>query len=62
MALTVQLREVIPQQMLDEHYEHIQDFLLQEGIRPNEDDLGATLMSERQVKELLEELASNIED
>jgi hypothetical protein len=62
MALTVQLREVIPQHMLEAHHEHIQDFLLQEGIRPNETDLGATLMSERQVKELLEELASNIED
>ncbi len=62
MALMVQLRDVIPQHMLEEHHEHIQDFLLQEGIRPDEQDLGATLMSERQVKELLEELASNIDE
>lgn len=61
MALTVKLREVIPTPMLEQHHEHIRDFLLQEGIKINEMELGATVVTERQVKELLEELASGVD-
>ena len=61
MALTVKLSEVATPEMLERTREHIRDFLLQEGITANETDLGATVMTERQVKELLEELASDIE-
>lgn len=61
MALTVRMSEVIPPAMIAEHAEHIRAFLDQEGIPSHPDDLGATQMTERQVKELLEELASGIE-
>ncbi len=61
MALTVKLSEVIPQRMLEQHHEHIRDFLLQEGIKLDKADLGATVVTERQVKELLEELASGVD-
>lgn len=60
MALQVRLGEVIPEAILSQHHEHIRDFLLQEGIVEHPDDLAATEMSERQVKELLEEIASDI--
>ncbi len=61
MAITVKLSDVIPPRMLEQHREHIQDFLLQEGIEPDEQELGDTSMTERQVKELLEELASDLQ-
>ena len=57
MVLKVRLDEVVPPQMIEKHRQHIVDFLLQEGITTDTEDLGATEMSERQVKELLEELA-----
>lgn len=59
MGITVQLAEVIPPAMLEQRRQHIRDFLLQEGIRADPDDLGQTKMTERQVKELLEELAED---
>ncbi len=61
MALMVKLSEVIPPPMLEQHREHIRDFLLQEGIKLDKADLGATVVTERQVKELLEELASGVD-
>ncbi len=61
MAITVKLSDVIPPRMLEQHREHIQDFLLQEGIEPAQQELGDTSMTERQVKELLEELASDLQ-
>jgi hypothetical protein len=45
---------------LEPKREHIRDFLLQEGITPDPDDLAQTELTERQCKELLEELAENI--
>lgn len=60
MALQVRLGEVIPEPMIAQHRQHIRDFLLQEGIVEHPDDLAATAMSERQVKELLEEIANDI--
>ncbi len=61
MALEVQLREVLSAQILADHREHIEDFLLQEGVVRNVADLGATTVTERQIKELLAELADNLE-
>ncbi|HEY0606484.1 MAG TPA: hypothetical protein VGD58_26405 [Herpetosiphonaceae bacterium] len=48
--------------MQQAHREHIIAFLEQEGIPVHADDLGATTISERQVKELLEELAEGIDE
>ena len=61
MALTIQLGEVLSPDMIDTHQEHIRDFLTQEGIPPAPDDLGATEMTERQLKELVAELAHDTE-
>jgi len=58
MLIKVRLSEVLPPAMLAEHREHIVAFLEQEGIAVDADDLGATAMNERQIKELLEEIAS----
>ncbi|WP_029214744.1 hypothetical protein [Kallotenue papyrolyticum] len=53
----VRLDEVLTPALLEEHREHIIAFLQQEGITVDPQQPGATLMSERQVKELLQELA-----
>jgi hypothetical protein len=60
MVVKVRMSEVVPPQMQEEHREHIIAFLEQEGIAMNTADLGATEMTERQVKELLEELAEDL--
>lgn len=57
MAMTVLLSEVITPEILEHHTQHIVDFLEQEGITFDPENIGATNMNERQVKELLEELA-----
>lgn len=59
MALVVRLIDVLTPQMLETHQGHISAFLGQEGIAFDPDDLGATKLTERQVKELLEELAED---
>ena len=59
-SLKIRLDEVIPPPMFERHREHIRDFLEQEGIVPDSNDLAATQVNERQVKELLEELAENV--
>ncbi len=61
MVVKVRLSEVIPPQMQAAHREHIIAFLEQEGIAVAAEDLGATEMTERQVKELLEELAEDLD-
>jgi hypothetical protein len=58
MLIKVRLSDVMPPAMLAEHREHIIVFLEQEGIPIDPDDIGATAMNERQIKELLEEIAS----
>ncbi len=58
-GLKVRLNEIIPPELLEPNREHIRDFLLQEGITPDPDDLAQTQLTERQCKELLEELAEN---
>ncbi len=57
MFAKVRLDDVITPAMLERHREHIVAFLEQEGIAIDRDDLGATQVTDRQVKELLEELA-----
>lgn len=61
MLMKVRLSEVIPPAMLEEHHEHIVAFLRQEGIEVDSSDLGATAMNERQIKELLAELAGDLD-
>jgi Leu/Phe-tRNA-protein transferase len=57
MPLKVSLADVLTPELLERHYQHILDFLALEGITPHQQDLGATQLSDRQLKELLEELA-----
>jgi hypothetical protein len=57
MQLRIRLSEVLTAELILTHSEHIQDFLVLEGIRPDPQDLAATELTERQIKELLEELA-----
>lgn len=62
MEKRVPISEVIPPAMLEAHREHIAAFMLQEGIEPDPNDVGATVMGERKIKELLEELADELEE
>jgi hypothetical protein len=57
MPLKVSLADVLTPELLERHHQHILDFLAMEGITPDQNDLGATQLSDRQLKELLEELA-----
>ncbi len=61
MVVTVRLDEVLSSQLLTENADHIHDFLLMEGITPDPDDLGATVVTERQLKELMAELAADLD-
>lgn len=54
---TIRIDEVLTPELIATHSEHIRDFLTQEGIAADQHNLGATAMSERKIKELLEELA-----
>jgi arsenate reductase-like glutaredoxin family protein len=56
----MRLDEVLTADMLAAKQEHIHDFLVQEGIPPHATDLGKTTLTERQIKELLAELAHDI--
>jgi hypothetical protein len=61
MEVRVPIGEVIPPAMLEANREHIVAFMLQEGIEPDPHDLGATVIGERKIKELLEELADELD-
>jgi hypothetical protein len=61
MEVKVRLGEVIPPEMMEANREHIIDFLQQEGINTDPDNLEETEIRERQIKELLAELASNLD-
>lgn len=61
MALKLRIDEVLTAELIADNQDHIRDFLAQEGITADPDDLAATEMSERQVKELLAELAHDLE-
>jgi hypothetical protein len=56
--MQIRLSEVLTPALLEQHAGHIRDFLALEGIRAD-DDLGATVLNDRQIKELLEELAAS---
>ena len=60
MIVKVRLGEVLPDAMQEANREHIIAFMEQEGIMIDSANLGATEMTERQVKELLEELAEDL--
>ena len=60
MVVKVTLDEVLSRDLIVAHRDHITDFFLQEGIRPDPDDLGKTQVTERQLKELLAELAHDL--
>lgn len=57
MQTQVRLDEVLTPALLARHRQHILDFLALEGIDADPDELGATTLGERTIKELLEELA-----
>jgi hypothetical protein len=57
MQLRIRLGEVLTPELILAHSEHIHDFLVLEGVSPDPQDLAATQLTERQIKELLEELA-----
>ena len=57
MTLRIRIDEVLTAELIARHADHIRDFLLLEGITPNPHGLAATDLTERQIKELLEELA-----
>ncbi len=60
--LTVKLGEVLNADLFRRHDEDIRNFLVFNQIAFNPDDLTATELTHRQVKELLEELAAQQED
>ncbi len=60
MIVKVTLDEVLSPDFIADHREHITDFLLQEGIAADPADLAKTQMTERQLKELLAELADDV--
>jgi hypothetical protein len=56
--MQVQIKEVLTPELIAANRDHIVDFLALEGITADPDDLGATVLNDRQIKELLEELAA----
>ncbi len=54
------LDEVLTPELLQRHHQHIVDFLEMEGIAPAA-ELGRTELSERAAKELLAEMAHDVE-
>ncbi len=60
MQSSVYLDEILTAQLLADHREHIGDFLEMEGITPV-DPLGRTPVHERAAKELLAELAHDLD-
>ena len=61
MVLKVRLQEVLSPALLAAHDEHIRDFLVLAGITPDAEELGATVVTERLLKELMAELAEAAE-
>lgn len=61
MAIKIRIDEVLTSDLIAANEEHIRDFLEQEGIGVHAEGVAATEVSERQVKELLAELAHDLE-
>lgn len=62
MSLKLRIADVLSPDLLAVHHDHIRDFLWQEGITPDASEIGATQLNERQLKELLAELADDAEE
>ena len=60
MALKVTIEDVLSKEMVEAKQDHIRDFLLQEGITADVAHLSRTELTERQLKELLAELADDV--
>ena len=60
MALKLTIEDVLSKEMVEAKQDHIRDFLLQEGITADAADLSRTELTERQLKELLAELADDV--
>jgi hypothetical protein len=58
--MNVRLDEILTPALLERHRQHIADFLIMEGITPAA-DLGGTEVNERTAKELLAEMAHDLE-
>ena len=56
----VRLDEILTPVLLAKHHQHIADFLEMEGITPAA-ELGQTEVGERAAKELLDEIAHDVE-
>ena len=56
----VRLDEILTPALLAQHHQHIADFLEMEGITPAA-ELGQTEVGERAAKELLDEIAHDVE-
>ncbi len=59
MQLTYRLGDVLTPELLAQHDESIRNFLIFEHIRFDPSNLPETQMTERKIKELLEELAAD---
>lgn len=60
MIRRLRIRELLPDELIEANREHIIDFLLQEGIAPDPKDLGETEVPERELKQLLSEMADDM--
>jgi hypothetical protein len=58
--MNVRLDEILTPALLERHHQHIADFLVMEGIAPAA-ELGSTEVNERTAKELLAEMAHDID-
>ena len=61
MIHKVRLGDVLSPSLIETNDQHIRDFLLQDGIAADPNQLAATEISERHVKELLAELAHDLD-
>ena len=58
--MNVRLDEILTPALLERHRQHIADFLSMEGIAPAA-ELGSTEVNERTAKELLAEMAHDLD-
>lgn len=58
--MNVQLNEILTAELLQTHAQHIRDYLEMEDIAAA-DDLGQTVVGERAAKELVAELAHDVD-
>lgn len=61
MVVRLRLDQIFSEAMIAAQAEHIKAFISQAGITSDAEGLGATVMTERQLKELMAELAEAAE-